>query len=139
MPELRKSKWDGDMSLDVELDWRAYGYKDKKGEGKRLAKLDTEVAGNDATASAADGKQRQTQANTTTKTRAKMKQSWSTQTGLALKSEERRDRKRRKRNAERTDKLSGVEKVKRVELNVLIKRVKAEEAARAKVEPPPLP
>lgn len=115
MPELRN--WEGDWSLGLQVDFEAYGYRDKKREEARKERLHmsrrTEKEGEKDTGSQNNRASQQQQ-----------KRPWSEKLDQREERERRREKKRVKREAEKWNRMTPEEREKREELERMIEEVK---------------
>ena len=115
MPELKD--WKGDKSLGVDIDWKAYAYKDKKREDMRKKALaeKSEVAISADTAPVPPEKKQ-------------LKRAWSNKLDAREEREMRRNKKHTKRDWEKWEKMTPAEREKQRELERMIEEVKARRA-----------
>ena len=112
MPELKK--WEGDRSLGLDIDFAAYGYKDKQREKLRLQAM------------------RERESNGTTPAKENLaprkgqKRAWSDKLEQREERERRRDKKRAKKERVNWEQMTPAEKEEQRKLEAMIEQVKKE-------------
>jgi ATP-dependent RNA helicase DDX55/SPB4 len=116
MPELRH--WQGDKSLGNDIDWDTYAYKEKAREEARQEALQSERSGESEEKSAEAKRKRKTN------------EAWSAKHGREDYRAERREKRHKRREAEMTSKMTDEEKVKKQELDELVRQVREQNKAK---------
>ncbi|KAM0264725.1 hypothetical protein ACHAQJ_000550 [Trichoderma viride] len=120
MPELRS--FNGDKMLGVEMDWDEFAYKDKAREQARQEAMVADKTGQ-TEKRAADAKRKR-----------KNNEAWSAKQEQEDVRTERREKRHKKKEAEKTALMTEDEKLKQLELNELIRRVREENLAKEAAE-----
>ncbi|KAL7798217.1 P-loop containing nucleoside triphosphate hydrolase protein [Trichoderma ceciliae] len=120
MPELRT--WNGDRMLGVEMDWDEFAYKDKAREKARQEAMEADRTG-ETQKQVAEAKRKR-----------KNNEAWSGRQEQEDQRVERREKRHKKREAESLAKMTDDEKLKQVELNGLIQKIREENLAKAAAE-----
>ena len=107
MPELKR--WEGDKSLGLDIDFRAYGYKDKQRENLRLQALQERDENPEAKAAVFKNAK---------------KRAWSDKLDQRDERDKRRDKKRTRREREKWEQMTPAEKAERRKLEDMIEQVK---------------
>lgn len=118
MPELRR--WEGDKTLETEVDWDTFEYKDKAKETARREALEAERSG--AKRDQVADLKRKRQKN----------EAWSGKHEMEGLRVERREKRQKKREAEKWATMTAEERAKQVELRELIQQVRKQNEAQAK-------
>ena len=114
LPKMSELKdWNGDRSLDINLDWTNYAYKDKKREEMRQAAVPNQP-GTPILAN-----------STHLPEQKKLKRAWSNKLDAREERELRRTKKHKKRDLERRERMTPSEREKQLELEHMIEEVRA--------------
>lgn len=121
MPEAKK--FDGDRSFGIEMDWDNFAFKDKTREKQRLADMEK-----------GDRSEEKEKVESIKAKRKRNTEAWSDKHEKEGTRVDRREKKQKKRDAERKSGLTEEEKVKELELEDLLARIRKENQAKFAAE-----
>lgn len=121
MPELKN--WTGDKTLGIKMDWDAFAYKDPARERARQEALEAEKHEDKDARKAAE------------KARKRKNEAWSRKHGKEDQRVERREKRQKKREAERNAAMTADEKLEKMELDELVRRVREQNQGRTQQTP----